>query len=198
MTDDQSPEDRPERAVLNGVLALVGVALVVGLVLAGVALIATRMLGLSGDDAAADAGETVRESLYLPPPQKTTASGPDITLNTEDAATEESTDVATSETTKPSKSKSPEEGEISLSAGQTHVANFGRIDLTGIYPGGEGAVLEVQRFQAGAWTEFGLSVPVSDETFSTYLQTGVSGLNRFRLIDPASGAFSNEVKVTVE
>ncbi|NYJ03049.1 putative small lipoprotein YifL [Nocardioides thalensis] len=197
MTDDQGSQDRPERAVLNGVLALVGVALVVGLILAGVALIATRMLGLSGDDASADAGETAKESLYLPPPQKTTDSGPEITLNTEDADVDEPTDEATTERTKPTESESAKEGEISLQALQSEVAAGENIDLTGVYPGGEGAILQVQRFEGGAWADFDATIPVSNETFSTYIFTGVTGTHRFRVIDNASGTSSNEVKVTV-
>lgn len=187
--------------MLNGVLALVGVALVVGLVLAGVALIATRMLGLSGDDASADAGETARESLYLPPPQKTTDSGPEITLNTEGAdggGDEEPTDVATTERSEPTESESAKEGEISLQALQSEVAAGENIDLTGVYPGGEGAILQVQRFEGGAWVDFDATLPVSNETFSTYIFTGVTGTHRFRVIDNETGTASNEVKVTVQ
>lgn len=199
VTDDQGSQDRPERAVLNGVLALVGVALVVGLILAGVALIATRMLGLSGDDASADAGETAKESLFLPPPKKTTDSGPEITLNTEDADDDddEPTDAATTERTKPTESESAKEGEISLQALQTEVAAGENIDLTGVYPGGEGAILQVQRFEGGAWADFDATLPVSNETFSTYIFTGVTGTHRFRVIDNETGVASNEVKVTV-
>lgn len=199
MTDDQSPEERPERAVLNGVLALVGVALAVGLILAGVALVATRMLGLSGDDAAADSGESAKESLYLPPAQKTTDSGPEITLDTEDADVDddESSDAATTRT-KPTESESAKEGDISLQAVQSEVAANENIDLTGVYPGGEGAVLQVQRFENGAWADFNATIPVSNETFSTYIFTGVTGTHRFRVIDNATGTASNEVKVTVQ
>lgn len=198
VTDDHDPQDRPERAVLNGVLALVGVALVVGLILAGVALVATRMLGLSGDDASADAGRTAKESLYLPRPQKTTDSGPEITLDTDDPDVDEPSDEATTERSKPTESESAEEGEISLQALQSEVAAGENIDLTGVYPGGEGAILQVQRFEGGAWVDFDATLPVSNETFSTYIFTGVTGKHRFRVIDNATGTASNEVKVTVQ
>lgn len=191
MTLDRDP-GRPERPVLTGLIALGAVALAVGLVLAGVALVATRFLGLGGDDSTSG-DSTERESLYLPRPEKTTASGPDVTLNTSAGET----DGQQSEKSEPTESKSPEK-EITLSAGQTTVPNFGRIDLTGVYPGGEGAVLQVQRFEAGRWAEFDVTIPVSNETFSTYVQTGVSGVNRFRVVDPATGEASNEVKVTVQ
>ncbi len=72
-----------------------------------------------------------------------------------------------------------------------------QVDLTGIYPGGEGAVLQVQRFTSGSWSDFPVTVSVSDETFSTYVQTSQSGKNRFRVVDTDSGRTSNEVTVTV-
>jgi hypothetical protein len=75
---------------------------------------------------------------------------------------------------------------------------MGQIDLTGTYPGGEGAILQVQRFENGSWQDFPASpVSVSDQTFSTYVQTGVPGLQRFRVVDTRTNKPSNEVRVTV-
>ena len=82
-------------------------------------------------------------------------------------------------------------------AGTTAVAPMEQIDLTGTYPDGEGAVLQVQRFQGGAWADFNVTVVVSNQTFATYVQTSVVGLNRFRMVDTDSGAVSNEVRVRV-
>ncbi len=189
MTDDQ---DRTERPVLNGLIALAAVALTVGLVLGGVVLVGTRMLGI-GDSGGGGSSPEARDTLYLPKPEKTEGSGPLVTLATE--ADDDETDSEPEETEK-TKSEDAKEG-ISLSAGQTSVENFGRIDLTGTYPGGEGAILQVQRFESGSWSDFEATISVSDETFSSYIQTGVSGENRFRVIDKATGETSNEVKVTV-
>ncbi|UMG94589.1 hypothetical protein [Nocardioides sp. TF02-7] len=80
MTEQQEKRDNP---VVSGLVALLAVGLSVGLVLAGVALVATRMLGLGDDGEASADGTGERESLYLPPPAKTTAAGPVVTLNTE-------------------------------------------------------------------------------------------------------------------
>ncbi len=74
-----------------------------------------------------------------------------------------------------------------------------QIDLTGVYPRGEGSILQVQRFEAGSWEDFPASpVSVSNQTFSTFVQTGTSGLQRFRMLDTGTGETSNEVKVTVQ
>jgi hypothetical protein len=194
---DQEPDDQTLRPVLTGLLALVGVALAVGLILGGVVLVATHALGLAGGDSASGDDSLAGESLYLPPFRKTTDGGPDITLATEDSS-EPADNGAGGPTHEPTGTKSPKNGKISLQSVETSVGNFDHIDLTGVYPGGEGAILQVQRFENGTWTDFEATIPVSNETFSTYIQTGVSGVNRFRVIDNATGVASNEVRVRVE
>ena len=89
------------------------------------------------------------------------------------------------------------EDEITLSAGQTSVGGMENIDLTGVYPGGEGSVLQVQKFSGGGWQDFPVTAVVSNETFSTFVQTSFQGVNRFRVVDNDSGLASNEIKVTV-
>lgn len=184
--------DRPDRPVVSGLLALAGVGLVVGLVLGGVALAGVKVLGLGGDgggsrDAASE------QSFYLPKPEKTEPpSGPLITLAPDPKATESTSSAPSSPTT----SAAPEE-EISLSAGQTSVPPMGQIDLTGVYPGGEGAILQVQRFADGQWQDFPVTASVSGETFATYVQTGQGGVNRFRVVDTDTGVESNEVRVRI-
>lgn len=197
VTDDQERDDSTLRPVLNGLLALAAVAVAVGLILGGAVLIGTHALGLTGGDDSSSGNSLDGESLYLPPFHKTTAGGPSITLDTQDS--EQAANGGPSQPTEePSKSKSPESGQISLQTVETSVGNFEHIDLTGVYPGGEGAILQVQRFENGAWADFEATIPVSNETFSTYIQTGVAGLNRFRVIDNATGVASNEVRVRVE
>ena len=198
MSDQHEP--RPDRPVLNGLVALVAVAVGVGLILALVALVGTKVLGLggSGGDSAADA--TVRQSMYLPTPAKTDEpSGPLITLHTEDPDEPGSSTTEPSEepTTEATQTKSPKAGQISLQALQNNVSSGERIYFSGVYPGGEGAILRVQRWENGAWAEFPASVGVTNGTFSSYIFTGVSGLNRFRVIDSDSGTVSNEIRVKV-
>ncbi len=177
-----------QRPVLYGLVALVGVALAVGLV-SGLALMAgAHVLGLGGGHAAVagDPGAT----LFLPKPQKTKASdGPSITLGSE--PTSGSTKTSAPKIHKPKK-------QISLQSGETSVSPMGRIDLTGTYPGGEGAVLNVQKFSNGSWQDFySISASVTNGQFATYIQTGTPGVNRFRMIDSDSTLTSNEVKVTI-
>lgn len=185
-----------ERPVLWGLVALVSVAVVVGLV-AGLAVLGgTKVLGVGGDvEASRDA--TAENSLYLPKPARTEdPTEPSITLEPGEAGGEESEESADEGKGKKDKKKKPEKA-ISLSASQLSVSAMEQVDLTGTYQGGEGAILQVQRFENGAWSDFPVTVSVSNQTFSTYVQTSQSGANRFRVVDSDSGKASNEVKVTV-
>ncbi len=190
MIDRLRDEDHP---VLTGFIALVAVGLVVGLVLGGVALGATRVLGVGGEDTTSTASDDT--DFFLPKPSPTDGpSGPLITLAPEEGGASESA------STRPEPEQTEEtedaEGEITLSAGQTTVGVMQNIDLTGVYPGGEGAVLQVQKF-SGGWQDFPVTAVVSNETFATYVQTSSQGVNRFRVVDSETGAASNEIKVTV-
>ena len=179
-------ENRP---VLAGLLALVGVAVAVGLVAAVSIVAGFHVLGLSGGHAAAVAGDG-GATMVVPKPQKTQpASGPSITLG--------SNPTSSSSQQQPKQIKKPKK-QISLQAGENSVAPMGRIDLTGTYPGGEGAVLNVQKFSNGSWQDFySISATVTNGTFSTYIQTGTPGMNRFRVIDSDSKLASNEVRVRI-
>ncbi|GAA1476992.1 hypothetical protein GCM10009623_14380 [Nocardioides aestuarii] len=184
--------DRRDRPVIYGLLALVGVAVVVGVVMGLSALAGAKVLGVDGAEEASTGG--AEASMYLPKLEKTKAAdGPTMTLAPGESAPAEP-DSSPSET----KTKKKKAKVISLSASQTSVAPMEQIDLTGTYPGGEGAILQVQRFENGGWTDFPASpVSVSDQTFSTYVQTGQPGAQRFRVVDTDTGKTSNEVKVTI-
>lgn len=202
MSDPQQ-EPRFDRPVLNGMVALVAVALGVGLILALVALMGSKVLGLGDDGGSSTAGSTRGESMYLPTPVETEGSrGPRITLNTEspeESGSSDETDAETEETeeTESTDTASPDLGEISLQAVDNSVAADERIYFSGVYPGGEGAILWLQRWENGGWADFPASVGVTNGTFSSYIFTGVSGLNRFRVIDRDDGTVSNEIRVQV-
>ncbi|WP_183094912.1 hypothetical protein [Nocardioides stalactiti] len=185
--------DKTLNPVLAGLVALVAVSITVGLVLGGVALAGSRIVGLGGDSTNA-ADSTVKESAVIPKPSRTAVEGPQVTLGTEstdvDATTSEETEPTDVETEKPDRA-------ISLQVGQTAVGNFERIDLSGVYPGGEGAILQVQRFEGGQWVDFNATLSVSNETFNTYVQSAQVGVNKFRVVDSGSGKTSNPVTVRV-
>ena len=188
--EEQGTRDHP---VAYGLLALVGVGVVVGLILGLGALAGAKVIGV-GDPGTASTGGG-EASMYLPKPEPTKPdNAPQLTL----APGEEAPPAAEESDAEESESTAKPDKAITLSAGQTSVAPMEQIDLTGVYPGGEGAILQVQRFESGTWTDFPASpVSVSDGTFSTYVLTGQPGVQRFRMLDTGNGKTSNEVRVTV-
>lgn len=176
--------DTEDRPVLTGLIALVAVAAVIGIIGGLFALLGSKVLGLDGDAAAASGESATSDaSLYLPEP----------TITSETVVPE----TSTSPTNTPAEPTSSSSTEITLSAGQQSVSAMQQIDLDGTYPAGEGAILQVQRFEAGAWEDFPVTMSVSNQTFSTYVQTSQPGANKFRVIDTDKDLFSNEVVVTV-
>jgi hypothetical protein len=186
MARDDDYETPWTRQLLVGLGALVAVALVIGGVVSVVALGAAKVTGL--DDAAPTA--TQPPSLYLPSGEPTTTpeAFPDPAGSHEPSPTEPPTQAP-----KPRKKRAK---SISLQAFPHKVSANQRINLTGVYAGGEGARLQVQRFE-GRWTDFPVNASVSGGQFNTYIFTGRSGLNRFRVVDPGSGRKSNAVRVSV-
>jgi hypothetical protein len=172
--------------VISGLAALAGVGIVVGLLISGGALAASSILGLDGGDD--DGTASSQQSMYLPKPSATESeTGPQITLQP---------GQETPSAADPAASATPE-FTISLSAAQTEVGPMEEIYLTGVYPHGEGAVVQVQRLENGNWEDFPVDAVVSGETFSTYVQTAATGLNRFRVRDTDSELVSNEVRVKI-
>jgi hypothetical protein len=186
--------DRPRESeghpVVAGLLALLGVGLAVGLVVSGAALAATSMLGLGEGDGGGQASSD--QSINVPKPVPTDPpTGPLITLEPPKPQAEGG---GQSE-------EAPEpEDAISLSAAVTEVRPGEPIDLSGVYPGGEGATLVVQRLEDGEWVDFAggdVTTTVSRETFSTYVLTERTGLNTWRVRDKKTDEVSNEVRVKV-
>jgi hypothetical protein len=187
------PIQDEKHPIVAGVVALVSVTVAVGLVLGVVTLLATHVLGLGGSGRSTSA----YQSLYLPTPQPTqTPSGPLVTLSPSPSSSAPAAGEPTP-TDLPTAVSSAAD-QITLSAGETSVAPMQQIDLTGVYPGGEGAILQVQRKLDGRWQDFlSVNAAVSGGQFSTYVQTGQLGVQKFRMRDTSTGKVSNVVSVTV-
>lgn len=182
-----------DNAVVTGLVALLGVGLVVGVLVAGAALGATRLLGLGGGGGAGVTA-TAQESMVLPEPVPTQpATGPLLTL----APVPSPEGLTTGGPVAPPGSAPPAAG-ITLQAGTTQAGPGDEVTLSGVYPGGEGATLAVERLSGDAWTSFAdLTATVRGETFSTFIRTSQTGEARFRMRDVATDLASNEVVVTI-
>ncbi len=184
------PSEPTERPVLTGLVALVGVGLVVGLLAGLTALMGTKVLGIGGGDGSSTEQAASGQSLFLPDPVETEKPADPLLTLDPNLPTPSITPSGAASSTPPATG-------ITLSVGQTQVAAMGQIDLTGVYPQGDGAILQVQRFEDGAWTDFPVTVSVGEQTFSTYVMTSRSGKNKFRVVDTDTAMESNEVVVTV-
>ncbi|MFI5622350.1 hypothetical protein ACIA03_02690 [Nocardioides sp. NPDC051685] len=192
-----------QHPIAAGITALVAVAVGAGLIVGIGMFVGVNVMGLGGggaaDDRATDPGAGA--SLYAPPPKPTkTATGPAITLNASPTSTPEK--QAASASISPSSSKTvaarPVKKEITLQAGTVAAKPMERIDLSGIYPGGEGAILRLERNDGQGWEDFGIpDVPVTGEQFSTVIQSGRVGKHEFRMKDIDTGTYSNPVSVTI-
>lgn len=186
--------DSEEKPVITGLVALVAVAVVVGLLAGIAALIGTKVTGLGGDSGGSEeAGGGA--SLVMPKPEVTSAqSGPLVTLVPTDQGDEESSAKKSEKQKKKKKKKAP---AITLNAGSTTVSSGTDLYLSGVYPSGEGAVLDIEIKVGDAdWTEFPVDVNVSGSTFSTYVNTTKTGPVSWRVVDHSRKAVSNEVKTT--
>lgn len=173
------------RPLLIGVGALLGVAVLVGGLIGVLALGAANVAGIGGSDSARP---SVAPSLYRPSRSPTPTRTP-----AEPSSPTSSAPVQP----EPSATKTPKpKPQIALSATSLSVAPSERIDLTGVYPQGEGVVLQVQRFENG-WVDFPTSATVRGGIFTTYVLTGRTGVNRFRVYDVSADRASNPVSITV-
>jgi hypothetical protein len=171
-------------------VALVGVAVVVGLLTGLAAIVGTRIIGL-GDQGDSSAGEPREQvSLYLPDPVRTeNEKGPLVTLagTPSQQASEEPSEEPSVEKPKTA---------INLSAGATSVSGEEQLYLSGTYPGGEGSILDIEyKINDQPWREFNLDVNVSGQTFATYVYTSNVGTIKWRMWDKSRKKRSNEVTV---
>lgn len=186
------------RPVLSGLLALAGVGLVVGVLISGGALAVTQVFGLGGGGGSSTSSTaSSRESMILPTPVPTTAdTGPAVTLAPVPAPGAAAGDGGV-DTAAPAPPPVVPATAITLTAGATEVRPNQEIPLSGTYPGGDGATLQIERLSGDTWSEFPVDAQVRGDTFSTYIRTSQTGAARFRMRDIANGQTSNEVAVTI-
>ena len=182
--DDERPDDERDEqvrgALVKGLVALVAI----GLVIAVGTLLSVRALGLDqGVDEGAGAGEAAASSPSEPLPSTALPVPED--------------EESPSATATPSQSASPNGGRLQLEVSPPQVSAMQRINLTGTYRGADAGQLQVQRYDGGTWTDFGVDATVSAGTYQTWIMSGRTGENRLRMWDPQASVASNVVTVTI-
>lgn len=203
-------DEENDSPVVNGLVALVAVALVIGLLTAIIALLGTRLVGLTGGGGTSSGGVAVGDSLSLPPLQPTELdSGLLITLapvDTDEPTASSSAPLGIGESATPSPSASKKrteapadgDGKIILSASPRTVTVGEELMLSGTYHGGEGAVLDIFLNDGDGWEEFPRDANVNGGLFQVFVSSFEPGDVMWRLEDPNTGTTSNEVRVRYE
>jgi hypothetical protein len=184
MDDDYDDEDRSEQ-VRSALLKALAVVVGIGVVIALGTIVVVRALGLDEEGSAGPVGAAPAQprkplpSTALPVPgEETEAAEPDDEDREESRATRSR--------------------RIQLAVSPVMARANERINLTGTYRGADNVGLQVQRFEEGAWRDFGVSATVRIGTYETWVMTGRPGQHRFRMWDPTAGKGSNVVLVTID
>ena len=188
MTDRQDWHDR----IVGALGAVLAVAIVIGGVVGVVTYAAARITGLTGGDSAAQPSTASTTSAAPSPSAADTASA-----TATPSPTTSPTETQTHHETHHRSHHRPAEHDLTLSASPQHVGPMGRIDLYGRYPGHDGATLAVERREGGHWSRFPVSATVRGGRFHTWVASGQSGSNAFRVVDEGSGRRSDPVTVSV-
>lgn len=181
--DEHDDEERPDdvrSALLTGLVALAVIAVLIAI---GTTIF-VRTLGLNDAGSSGPVGAAEPSAKPLP----TKALAPRHQKSTTPPSPPPSTEST----------RAGRRGEIKLSATPLIAKSMERVNLTGTYGGRDNVGLEVQRWEAGGWVDFGVTTTVRVGTFATYVMTGRRGDNRFRVYDPQANNGSNPVVITVE
>jgi hypothetical protein len=187
MTTPDDGGDSPQRALLTAIVAMAGVALLVGLAVGGAAVTVMSVAGVGEDTG----GTTSRgqDSLVMPryEPTKTVESDPGLSGPSSSGEGEAT----------PSREPSPRTDRIKLFVAPQSVSPGERINFNGVYVDGEGVALQIQRKEGGTWVDFPVTATVRGGVFSTWILTSRTGRSPFRVYDGTANRASNVVTVTI-
>ncbi len=179
--DDDDGSEQVSSVLMKGLLVIV----LIGVVIALGTTIVVRALGLN--EGASSSGPVGSEPTEVTKPMPTTA----LPVPGEDKTSQDEFE----EQVPP---KSGKKGRIQLDVSPVIARPNERVNLTGTYRKADNVGLAVQRYENGRWSDFGVSAAVRVGTFETYVMTGQSGEQRFRMYDPATKRGSNVVLVTID
>ena len=186
MSGPGTGEDPAGRALLVALVAMVGVALLVGLAVGGVAMSIVKVSGVGGSETRPSRGEA---TLTMPKYRPTRQAGGDRTRGKSPAS---------KASEGPSPRPSPKVDQIRLSVTPQRASAGARIDFTGEYPDRPGATLQVQRQENGTWVDFPVTATVQPGgAFQTWIETTRTGRSSFRLYDKQADRASNVTVVTI-
>ncbi len=187
--DGERREEERSDQVRGALFKALAAVVVIGVVIALGTTIVVRTLGLDESDSPGPVGAAPSKPVQ---PLPTTAL-PVPGQETEDAGpTEEPSDQPSDQPSDDGK-----RGDLQLAISPVTAKPMERVNLTGTYEGADNLQLQVQRFEDGDWSDFGVVANVKVGTFETYVMTGRPGEQRFRVYDAQTRKGSNVVLVTI-
>lgn len=184
------------RQLLIGLGALLATALVIGGTVSVVALGAANLAGVGAAGSAASEEPSLYRPTAAPSPKPSEpVASEQPAQSAQPPEPEPQADPAPADKPEPKKQRHAR-GGITLNASPDRASTYEHIYLTGTYPGGDGATLQVQRFE-GRWVDFPASATLQGGTFETYVESGQGGENRFRVIDQSTGRASQPASVVL-
>jgi hypothetical protein len=199
-----SPDDDEfRRRAIRAALTVAAIAVVFGLVVGGLTAGAIYLTGVLPDEPARPLPTPeANDENSIPSPSLSPTSTPSPTSSPSPSPSKTArpspTPTKPSQKPSPTRSRKPRpSGAIRLRAESGSAASFEEVTLSGSYPGGNGVTLQVQRREGGSWASFPTSATVDGGRFSTFVASGQTGPNAFRVVDPATGETSNVVVFTV-
>lgn len=186
-------DDSPGRALVHAMVAVVAMAALVGGSVGLAVVAAAKMGGLSGGGSASGAQRETPPSLYMPPYKPTEDAGNGLDVPSPAASPPSLPGGGGGATT----SSKPKPSQITLFVAPQQVNPGQRINFNGVYPGGEGATLQVQRREGGSWIDFPVTASVRGGSFETWIQTSRTGKAKFRVFDSSANKGSNVVAVGI-
>jgi hypothetical protein len=175
-TDD--PDGARNRAILFSLVTLVVIGVVVGLTVGWLSSRAVDSAGL--DDVHAPDNQP---GISEPDPIDDFTATPSPSDDAEQTPTEPSEPTHTTPSKPPEPTKTRKPNEPTLNASPMQASTSEEVSLTGRFPGlGAGVYLQVQRREGGVWTDFPVDMTTDQGgTYSTYVITGQTGPNLFRI-----------------
>ena len=186
MDEDEQDDGERSAQVRAALLKAVGVVVVIGIVIALGTTLVVRALGLDEGQSAGPLGPDPAAPRQPLPTTALPVPGQD---SPEATPTDEPSASATTDTGK--------RQDVQLDISPVKARPMERVNLTGTYQGADNVTLEVQRYTDAQWRDFGVQATVRVGTYGTYIQTGRTGEQRFRMYDPQAKKGSNVVLVTI-
>jgi hypothetical protein len=168
--------------IIRSLLVVLGLAVAVGVIIAVISVTLLKSSGILPEAGPSDQPSNVA------PQSSSPATGNSGTSTTQPT----NTPTGSTTTTSP-----PVQRTILLTANPPAAGTYERINLVGSYHGTGSPTLQVQRFEGGQWVDFPTTASVSGGQFSTYIETGHTGVNRIRMLDPSTGQSSNVVEIHI-